>query len=55
MAKKSKKPESDLRRARERIHKQLIKRSQQLASTARARQRHTQLVARRANADPGLV
>jgi len=55
MAKKSKKPESDLRRARERIYKQLIKRSQQLASTARARQRHTQLIARRANADPGLV
>jgi hypothetical protein len=54
MAKKSKK--SDLRRARERIYKQLLKRSQLMASDpARARQRHAKLIARRANADPGLV
>ena len=54
MAKKSKK--SDLRRARERIYKQLLTRSQQLASApARARERHAQLIARRANANPGLV
>ena len=54
MAKKPKKP--DLRRAREGIYKLLLKRSQQLASApARARERHAQLVARRANANPGLV
>ena len=54
MAKKPKK--SDLRPARERIYKQLLKRSQLMASDpARARQRHAQLIARRANADPRLV
>ena len=54
MAKKPKK--SDLRRARERIYEQLLKRSQQLASDpARARERHAQLIARRGNANPELV
>jgi len=54
MAKKSKK--SDLRHARERIYRQLLRRSKLVASDpARARQRHAQLIARRANADPGLV
>jgi hypothetical protein len=54
MAKKSEK--SDLRRARERIYKQLLKRSQKLGlASARARERHAQLLARRANANPGLV
>ena len=55
MAKKSKK--SDLRRARERIYKQLLKRSHIRASTstARARQRHAQLIARRASTNPALV
>jgi len=74
MAKKSGKPKPrDLQRARERIYKQLLKRSALMApdpkparvtkvivapskqGVARARQRHAQLVARRANADPGLV
>jgi len=56
MAKKSKKPKSDLRRARERIYKQLLKRSQLMASDpARARQRHAQLIAQRANSDPTLA
>ena len=54
MAKKSKK--LDLRRARDRIYRQLLKRSQlMVADSARARQRHAQLIAQRANADPGLV
>src|SRR5262245_35386025 len=54
MAKKPKK--SDLRSSRERIHKQLIKRSKQLASApARARHRHAQLIERRAKANPALV
>jgi hypothetical protein len=50
MAKKLKKPKSDLRRARERIYKQLLERSQLMGT----RQRHAQLIAC-ANADPGLV
>ena len=53
MAKKPKK--SDLRRARERIYKQLLKRQLMASDPARARQRHAQLIARRANADPRLV
>ena len=54
MAKKPK--NADLRRARERIYKQLLKRSKQLASEpARARHRHAQLIARRAKANPALV
>jgi hypothetical protein len=56
MAKKSKRPKSDLQRARERIYRGLLRRNELMASDpTRARQRHAQLAAEYVRADPRLA